>query len=189
MAISYKLLITGPVGAGKTNALASISDMPPIKIEARAMDFSSGERSQTIVAVHYGLLGLGGDAKLHLYATPGRERFGFMWDIMNNGGIALILLIDDSRPAPLEDLQMYLETFKAFIDDHTLVVGVTNLRSDSFGMLGRYIQKLDELAVNAPVFSVDPNSRGDISELLESAVYRVDPTVKPMAESETTASV
>ena len=178
MSVTYKLLITGPVGAGKTNALTAISDIAPIKIEARAMDPSNGQRSQTVVSVHYGAMAIGDDARLHLYATPGRERFGFMWEIIENGGIALILLIDDTRPAPLEDLQMYIETFKAFIDDHTLVIGVTNLRSNSFGMLDRYIGILVELAVDAPVFSVDANSRNDIAALLESAVYRVDPTVK-----------
>ena len=183
MSISYKLLITGPVGAGKTNALSAISDVEPIKIEARAMDGSSGKRSQTIVSVHYGSMAIEGDAKLHLYATPGRERFGFMWDIIDNGGIALILLIDDTRPAPLEDLQMYVETFTAFIETHTLVVGITNLRSDSFGMLGRYIQTLQELDVDAPVFSVDSKSRDDIFKLLESAIYRVDPTVKAVSDA------
>lgn len=176
--ISYKVLITGPVGAGKTHALATLSDIDPIKIEARALDPFSGRTSQTIVAVHYGEMQLCGDEKLHLYATPARDRFGFMWEIMQNGGMALVLLIDDSRPSPLEDLQMYVDTFQEFIDSRTLAVGVTNMRGASFRSLDMYIEKLDKLAVSAPVFSVDVHSGSDVDTLLESLVYQLDPTTK-----------
>jgi signal recognition particle receptor subunit beta len=32
----YKIIFTGPVGAGKTTAINSISDLPPIKTDAAA---------------------------------------------------------------------------------------------------------------------------------------------------------
>ena len=36
----YKIIFTGPVGAGKTTAIQSISDVPPIKTDASASDMT-----------------------------------------------------------------------------------------------------------------------------------------------------
>jgi hypothetical protein len=38
-------------------------------------------KDQTTVAMDYGVLALDGGVQLHLYGTPGQERFSFMWDM------------------------------------------------------------------------------------------------------------
>ena len=45
-----KIIFTGPVGVGKTTAIAALSDDPPIKTDARASDMTTSMKSHTTVA-------------------------------------------------------------------------------------------------------------------------------------------
>ena len=95
--INRKIIFTGPVGAGKTTAIASISDIKPIATDEYASDMTKSRKPQTTVAMDYGLIRLSDNERVHLYGTPGQERFDFMWDILTKGGIGLILLLDNTR--------------------------------------------------------------------------------------------
>ena len=50
------------------------------------------------VAMDYGVIRLDEDTKVHLYGTPGQERFNFMWEILSKGSMGLILLLDNTLP-------------------------------------------------------------------------------------------
>ena len=45
----------------------------------------------TTVALDYGLMKLDAGERIHLYGTPGQERFDFMWDILTKGGLGVVL--------------------------------------------------------------------------------------------------
>ena len=74
----YKIIFTGPVGAGKTTAITSISDVPLIKTDEAASDMTKQRKAETTVAMDYGIMNLKDNEKIHLYGTPGQERFDFM---------------------------------------------------------------------------------------------------------------
>ena len=61
-------------------------------------------KGQTTVAMDYGTLQLDAQTKVHLYGTPGQERFDFMWEILAQGGLGLVLLLDNcllyTSPSP-----------------------------------------------------------------------------------------
>ena len=123
----YKIIFTGPVGAGKTTAIHAISDIPPIKTDASATDMTRNKKAATTVAMDYGVMNLAGSEKLHLYGTPGQERFDFMWDILTTGGIGLILLLDNTRADPFQDMKFFLDSFAAFIERTHVAIGVTQM--------------------------------------------------------------
>lgn len=85
MLVENKIIFTGPVGVGKTTAIASLSDEPPVQTDASASDMTSVRKGYTTVAMDYGLIQLDENTKIHLYGTPGQERFDFMWDILSQG--------------------------------------------------------------------------------------------------------
>ena len=51
---SYKLVFAGPVGAGKTTAIQSLSDIEVVRTEARASDDVKKLKDNTTVAMDYG---------------------------------------------------------------------------------------------------------------------------------------
>ena len=79
---SYKILICGPVEAGKTTAIAALSDTPPITTEAAARVRSPQRKPMTTVAMDYGAVELEDELSIRLYGTPGLERFDFMYRIL-----------------------------------------------------------------------------------------------------------
>ena len=104
-----KIIFTGPVGVGKTTAIAALSDDPPIKTDARASDMTTSMKSHTTVATDYGVIHFDENTKVYLYGTTGQERFDFMWDILSQGSMGLVLLLDNTRSNPLKDLKFFLD--------------------------------------------------------------------------------
>lgn len=125
--INRKIIFTGPVGAGKTTAIAAISDIKPVATDEYASDMTKSRKPQTTVAMDYGLIRLSENERVHLYGTPGQERFDFMWDILTKGGIGLILLLDNTRHDPFQDIRFYTNAFRDFIEKQQMVVGVTRM--------------------------------------------------------------
>ena len=173
----HKIIFTGPVGAGKTTAIASISDIEPIRTDEHASDMTQKRKTATTVAMDYGMIRLGPKEKVHLYGTPGQERFDFMWDILTKGGIGLVLLLDNTRPTPFEDMRFYIKAFKEFIDGTRLVIGVTQMDARATPTIDEYVRQLAELDVSAPIFEVDARQRTDVSTLIEALLLQIDPTL------------
>lgn len=175
--INRKIIFTGPVGSGKTTAINSISDIDIVSTNQNATDMTVSRKRDTTVAMDYGVIKLGNDEKVHLYGTPGQERFDFMWSILTKGGIGLVLLLDNTRNDPFNDMKFYTNSFKEFIKEHQLVVGITQTDRQTSPSINQYRNWLDELGYEAPVFEVDARSREDVSLLLQGLLLSLDPGV------------
>lgn len=176
---NYKIIFTGPVGAGKSTAVAALSDIAPVRTDRVATDMASDRKPETTVAMDYGLVNLADGVAIHLYGTPGQERFDFMWDILVEGGIGLVLLVDNSRPDPFVDLRFFLNAFQKFIAQTSLVIGVTRTDVRAFPMLEDYYRELAVLNMSStPVFEVDARARRDVSLLVEALLCSLDPTAE-----------
>lgn len=171
----HKIIFTGPVGAGKTTAIHAISDAPPVSTDARAKDMTASRKQTTTVAMDYGTMRLNDKERIHLYGTPGQERFNFMWDILTEGGIGLILLLDNTRPAPFNDMRFFTQAFRSFIQNTSLVIGVTRSDLKPTPHIDEYHRELDGLGIKAPIFEIDARRREDVSLLVQALLYRLDP--------------
>ncbi len=177
-ASEHKIVFAGPVGAGKTTAIEMISDVTLVKTEAKATDETARRKASTTVAMDYGILNLQDGTKVHLYGTPGQSRFDFMWDILVRGGMGLVLLLDNAREDPLEDMEFYLDAFKEFISRREVVIGVTRMDIKARPGLYTYHTRLEALGMNVPVFEVDGRKREDVKMLLMALLTVLDPSLK-----------
>lgn len=173
----YKLVFTGPVGAGKTTAIGAISDIEPFTTEELATDETKRIKEHTTVAMDYGMMKLDNGERIHLYGTPGQERFDFMWEILTEGAIGLILLLNHVSPDPLGDMNFYLDVFKSFIEDTGVAIGVTRMEIGSGPTLGDYYENLARHQVMAPIFEVDARNANDVVTLTRALLYSLDPGV------------
>ena len=171
----YKIIFTGPVGAGKTTAITSISDVPLIKTDEAASDMTKQRKAETTVAMDYGIMNLNGDEKIHLYGTPGQERFDFMWDILTTGGIGLVLLLDNSRTDPFQDMKFFLNSFDGFIQKTGVAIGITQMDVSTRPTIDEYHQHLQESGIKVPVFAVDARKKHDVSILVQALMFALDP--------------
>lgn len=174
---SYKIIFTGPVGAGKTTAIGVLSDIQTVRTESAASDMTRERKPETTVAMDYGRMSLPNGTSVHLYGTPGQERFDFMWEILTEGGIGLILLLDNARPAPISDLTFFVKAFSNFIQKTSLAIGITRTDLCHTLTIADYQCELITLGLgNTPVFEVDARDKSDISLLLEALLCSLDPT-------------
>ena len=161
-----KLIFAGPPGAGKTTAIAAISDVPPVNTDVAATDEVANIKERTTVAMDYGELTLAGGQRLFLYGTPGQERFDFMWKILAAGSLGLVVLIDNTRPDPVADLAFYVDNFRELIDSAAGVVGIT--RAQEGPPLGAYFELLAAKECPMPVLEVDAREKQDVLRLLDA---------------------
>ena len=173
--MNEKLMFSGPVGAGKTAAIRSISDIPVIAAETAAADASTARRPSTAATMDYGAVELDDGGKVHLYGLPGQDRFRYIWDSAVPGGTGLIFLFDNAREDPLADLGHYLGALKTLIAGIPVAIGVTRTDIAPKPRLPAYRTKIDEQGISAPVFEVDARKRADVKTLLLALLATVDP--------------
>jgi len=169
-----KLILGGSTGAGKTTALRTISEIPPIHTEARASDIVRRMKTETTVAMDYGELTLPNGKKLRLYGTPGQVRYEFMSDILCRGGLGLVLLINNAGDNPLHELTHYLRVYGDFVKKTGAVLGITHMDQKTAPTLHDYEAYLAREKWKVPVFSVDVRKREQIFALLETLVAQLE---------------
>lgn len=101
-----KILVSGPVGAGKTTLIRTLSMIPVVNTD----ELSSEEigKEQTTVALDFGQMDLG-EFSLHLFGTPGQSRFDFMWEVLGEGAFGMLLLVACHRPEDFPKARRILE--------------------------------------------------------------------------------
>jgi signal recognition particle receptor subunit beta len=165
----YKIVFGGTMGAGKTEAITTLSEIPVLQTEALNTDTFAHEKMLTTVGIDYGEISLGQDAKIGLYGTPGQARFQFMWPLIAKGALGIILLIDHSSDQSLEDLKGYLNAF-GDMATHEFVIGITHVDEKPDKSLESYRQYVQQLDQVYPVFAVDARKKDDIFLLINCLI-------------------
>ncbi len=177
MTLQYKIVVSGPVGSGKTTAISTLSDIPIVQTDARPTDEVADLKNSTTVAMDYGTIHLGEGNKVHLYGTPGQERFDFMWQIMIQGSIGLILLINNDHPNPLGELEKFLEAFSEHIEQIPFCLGITHMDENQRTTLHQYQKLLRDRECRVPLFSIDARSKADMNLLVMAMLSMIDPEI------------
>ncbi len=154
-----KIIFVGPPGAGKSTAIRTISDHPPVSTDVPASD----ESRLTTVALDFGEMTLEGGDVLRLYGVPGQGRFEFIWPLISEGAVGALFFIDARHPTPLQELDGYLESFAETIRNVTSLLVVTHVDHAPQGFdklqLARHIRSKG-LEMN--ITEIDPRQRRDV---------------------------
>lgn len=170
----YKLIFTGTMGAGKTTAIAAISEIAPVQTEELNSDTSRFDKAFTTAALDYGEVTLGDGDRLRLFGTPGQERFRHMWEILAKDALGLVLLVDNDRPDPIADLGVYLEAFYELVVAGRAIVGVGRTEIRKRPSMADYRQYFSNAGITLPVLSVDVRKRTDVLLLLHVLFHQME---------------
>jgi uncharacterized protein len=171
--MEWSILFAGPVGAGKTQAIRTASDVDVVSTEAAATDATALLKPDTTVAMDMGVMRLEGSDRIRLLGSPGQARFDFMWDILLEQARGLVILVDHTRPHALDDLRFYAEQLHGRTGTRWLpwVVGVTHVDGAASQDLRAYRELLAPHPGAGPrgpvpVLRVDARKREDVRALL-----------------------
>src|SRR5919107_2134560 len=131
---AVKIVVTGPFSAGKTTLIRTISEITVLSTERGISDSTRKRKAETTVAMDFGRITIDRDLVLYLFGTPGQDRFDFMWEILGEGMIGYLLLVDAEREESVEEAVAILGAFRTMArvpyvvalnraagDDHALV--------------------------------------------------------------------
>jgi uncharacterized protein len=168
-----KIVFTGPPGAGKTTAITSLSDAPPVATDVRNTD-ASLSKINTTVGLDFGLIDLGNGQSVRLFGTPGQPRFKFMWRVIATDALGLVILIDNSLPDPLAELAIYLDAYKDLLPVTNCVIGVGRLPQCPSPSIEEYCDLLAARGMVVPVLAVDVRNRDDVLMLVEIVLAQAE---------------
>src|SRR4051795_1817008 len=168
---AVKIVVTGPFAAGKTTLIRTISEITVLSTEKDITDHTRSRKSETTVAMDFGRITIDRDLVLYLFGTPGQDRFDFMWEILGEGMLGYVLLVDASREDSLQEAAGILQAFRKMA--HVpFVVGLN--RADSIDeSLEREIRDALELEPTVPVVPCDATDRESVKTVLLSLLYAV----------------
>ena len=111
---TVKMVVTGPFNSGKTEFIQSISEIDVVSTERKITDVTSRVKKETTVAMDFGRITVDEELVLYLFGTPGQRRFDFMWEILSEGMLGFVVLVDSARSETFREAKSILETFRAY---------------------------------------------------------------------------
>jgi small GTP-binding protein len=175
---TVKMVITGPFSAGKTEFIRSISEIDVVttdeSISADSAEY--GTKGQTTVAMDFGRITVDDDLVLYLFGTPGQRRFDFMWEILAEGMLGFVVMVDSAKPETFREAKSILETFRAYAP--TPYVVAANKQDDPEAWAPedlRIALRIEENVKLLPCVATDKESvKNVLLELLYSILEEMD---------------
>lgn len=177
-----KIVVTGPFAAGKTSLIQTISEVAVLGTERGISEDTGAGKETTTVAMDFGRVSLSNGLALLLFGTPGQRRFEVMWEVLSEGMIGFVLLVNGADERSAAEAERQLATFRAYADV-PFVVGVTHLDSDGVdhgAALAAVRERLD-LGQEADVVACDPRSREDVKAMMLRILFGVLRRLEPVA--------
>lgn len=111
---TVKMVVTGPFNAGKTEFIRAVSEIDVVSTERKISDVTTRVKKETTVAMDFGRITVDDDLVLYLFGTPGQKRFDFMWEILSEGMLGFVVLVDSVRPETFREARRILDIFRAY---------------------------------------------------------------------------
>jgi signal recognition particle receptor subunit beta len=169
-----KIVVTGPFSAGKTTLIRTISEVAIVGTERDVTDETKSVKASTTVAMDFGRITFADGACLFLFGTPGQRRFEVMWEILSEGMIGFIVLVNASDGRSVDEAAHILDTFRKYADV-PYVVGVTHLDkvSEPAEDIIEHVRARLEAPEGVRVAPCDVRRRDDVKALILDALYGV----------------
>ena len=168
---AVKIVVTGPFAAGKTTLIRTISEITVLSTEKDITDDTQSQKAETTVAMDFGRITIDHDLVLYLFGTPGQDRFDFMWEILGEGMLGYVLLVDADRPESLAEAVGILTAFQRMAKV-PFVVGLN--RSDGADPGAEdHVREVLGLHPSVPVVPCDATDRQSVKNVLLALLYAV----------------
>jgi uncharacterized protein len=169
---TVKMVVTGPFNAGKTEFIRSVSEIDVVSTERKISSVTERKMKEaTTVAMDFGRITVDDDLVLYLFGTPGQRRFDFMWEILSEGMLGFIVMVDSSRPETFREARSILETFHAYAPTPYVVAANKQDMKDAWDIEDmRHVLRLDS---SVKLLSCIAHDRSSVKAILLELLYSI----------------
>lgn len=173
---TVKMVVTGPFNSGKTQFIQSVSEIDVVNTERKISRESERIKETTTVAMDFGRITVDDDLVLYLFGTPGQKRFDFMWEILSEGMLGFVVMVDSARPETFREARRILETFRAYAPTPYVVTANKQDLEDAWEPSDmRIALRLDPDVKLLPCVATDKESvKNALLELLYSILEKME---------------
>jgi small GTP-binding protein len=176
---AVKVVVTGPFAAGKTTLIRTISEITVLSTERGITDSTRRRKAETTVAMDFGRITIDRDLVLYLFGTPGQDRFDFMWEILGEGMIGYLLLIDAGRPESVEEAAGIHESFRRMARV-PYVVALNRATDDDSALVDQVRTRLN-IPGDVAILACDATDKESVKKVLLALLYAVLDEVEEQA--------
>jgi len=169
----FKLIVTGSFNAGKTEFIKQISEIEPITTDKPISEKELKDvKALTTVAMDFGRLTIDEDLILHIYATPGQERFSFIYPILIKNALALIILADSTNENSIKDITNY---YTAFYGLKRLPTVIALTKTDKPNKLSdeKINTILQNIPSDVPILKINATNKEDVKKTVLFALEQL----------------
>ena len=173
---TVKMVVTGPFAAGKTEFIRAISEIDVVSTERKISSEAERIKDATTVAMDFGRITVDQDLVLYLFGTPGQKRFDFMWEILSEGMLGFVVVVDSTRPETFREARSILDTFRGYASTPYVVAANKQDQEDAWTPEDlRIALKVDSRVKLLPCVAHDKESvKNVLLELLYSILERME---------------
>ena len=168
---AVKIVVTGPFAAGKTTLIRTISEITVLSTERGITDSTRSRKNETTVAMDFGRITIDRDLVLYLFGTPGQERFDFMWEILGEGMLGYVVLVDAEREDSLQEAAGILGAFRRMA--RVPYVVALNRSSGVDHEDERRIRETLDLPADVALLPCDATDKESVKAVLLALLYAV----------------
>ena len=170
------MVVTGPFAAGKTEFIRTISEIDVVSTERKISSEAERIKDATTVAMNFGRITVDQDLVLYLFGTPGQKRFDFMWEILSEGMLGFIVVVDSTRPETFREARSILDTFRGYASTPYVVAANKQDQEDAWTPEDlRIALKVDSNVKLLPCIAQDRESvKNVLLELLYAVLERLE---------------
>ena len=168
---AVKVVVTGPFAAGKTTQIRTISEITVLSTERGVTDSTRKRKAETTVAMDFGRITIDRDLVLYLFGTPGQDRFDFMWEILGEGMIGYLLLVDASREDSVQEAAGILDAFRTMARV-PYVVALNRASAEDHALVDSVRQQL-QIPSDVAILECDATDKESVKNVLLALLYAV----------------
>jgi signal recognition particle receptor subunit beta len=164
-----RIVLFGPMGIGKTTAIRTLCGDTAVDCDVPNLDVEAHDKETTTVGAEFGVVFLSNHEELHVYGSPGQDRFGFLRQWLLSLAVGTLVLVDINQPDGLPYATELVAQFQRLAPGAAIVV--LSARPAPSATLRSFSRQLaDHAGMAIPVLAVDVREPEQMFNALELLV-------------------
>lgn len=160
------------MGIGKSTAIRTLCGELAVDCDVENLDPTRPDKIMTTVGADYGVIELDDEQPLHIYGSPGQERFAFMRDWLMSLAIGAIVLVDLHAAEALVDSVALVRELEATPGAPMVMVVIA--RPAEPEEIDRFADTLAEsIGWAVPTLAADPRDREQMLSVLSVLISMI----------------